>query len=483
MMLEKDQQGSITSRRMARAVNPLARTHTLWSLLRFTLPSIGMMLVISLYTVVDGIFIGQYAGANAIAASNIAYPGINLVIGLAIMIASGGSALVAKTLGEKDQPLASRRFTMLLFATLGIDCLVAALILLFLPEVLAFLGATPLLYEDARLYLGIMTGFAPFLTLLLFFNYFYIVDGAPKLGFAASTLSGLLNGVLDYVFLAHFHWGIAGAAFATGIGYCAAAAVGLVYFTRYAKTLHFVRPHLGFAALRDLGQTMSNGSSELVTELAVGFTTFLFNLVTFHYAGEDGIAAITVILYTEMLMTSILMGFSTGIAPVFSYQFGAKNGRALRRLMRQALKVLALFGLLSFGASQLFGDIIVRLFLPQGGHVAEMTRRGFLLYSFSFLLVGFNLFTSGFFTAISEGLLSALSSFIRNLAAIAVFLIVLPRFLGLTGVWLAVPAADLAAVLLNVVLLFWTYDRFRPSAPRPRGMGKRRMAMQTCPEN
>lgn len=482
-MLEKEQQGSITSRRMTRAVNPLARTHTLWSLLRFALPSIGMMLVISLYTVVDGIFIGQYAGSNAIAASNIVYPGINLTIGLAIMIASGGSALVAKTLGEKDPALASRRFTMLLFATLGIDLLVVALILLFLPQVLAFLGATPVLYDDARFYLGIMTSFAPALTLLLFFNYFYIADGAPKLGFAASTISGILNGVLDYVFLAHFHWGIVGAAFATGIGYLAAAAVGFIYFTHYSKTLHFVRPRLGLSALRDLGQTMFNGSSELVTELAIGITTFLFNTVTFLYAGEDGIAAITVILYTEMLMTSILMGFSTGIAPIFSYQFGAKNGRALRRLMRQALKVLALFGLLSFAASQLFGDTIVELFLPQGGHVAEITEQGFILYSFSFLLVGFNLFTSGFFTAISNGPVSALSSFVRNLAAIVVFLLILPHFLGLTGVWLAVPAADFAAVLLNGALLAWAYRHFQEPMPRQRSAQKRRMTMQPCPEN
>ncbi|MDD6076942.1 MAG: MATE family efflux transporter, partial [Clostridiales bacterium] len=279
------------------------------------------------------------------------------------------------------------------------------------------------------------------------------------------------------------HWGIAGAAFATGIGYLAAAAVGFVYFTHYSKTLHFVRPRLGLSALRDLGQTMFNGSSELVTELAIGITTFLFNTVTFLYAGEDGIAAITVILYTEMLMTSILMGFSTGIAPIFSYQFGAKNGRALRRLMRQALKVLALFGLLSFAASQLFGDTIVELFLPQGGHVAEITEQGFILYSFSFLLVGFNLFTSGFFTAISNGPVSALSSFVRNLAAIVVFLLILPHFLGLTGVWLAVPAADFAAVLLNGALLAWAYRHFQEPMPRQRSAQKRRMTMQPCPEN
>ena len=199
---------------------------------------------------------------------------------------------------------------------------------------------------------------------------------------------------------------------------------------------------------------MYNGSSELVTELSVGLTTFLFNVITFSWAGEDGVAAISVILYAEMLLTSVLVGFSNGIAPIFSYQFGAKNYRELLRLMKLALLGIALFSLTAFTASRILAEPLISLFLPNGGSAYSITVNGFLLFAFSFLLSGFNLFTSGFFTAISDGKTSAIASFARNLAGIVIFLLLLPKLIGFSGVWLAVPAADLAAVLLSAFLLY-----------------------------
>ena len=455
--------------------NPLAKNHSLWSLLAFSLPSIGMMIVISLYTVTDGIFIGRYAGSNALAASNIVYPAINLVLGLSIMLETGGSAFVAKTLGEKQGHLADRRFSLIILTVTVINFLLALTLQVCMTPLLHFLGASPVLYADCLSYLQIMLLFAPAMGLMTVFNSFYIADGVPKLGFFVATLSGVTNAVLDYVFLAHLGLGIFGAGLATGIGYTLAALIGFYYFSHCSRQIHFARPKWEG---RGLLQVFSNGSSELVTQLAVGITTYLFNIIVFAWAGEDGIAAISVILYAEMLMTSILMGFSMGIAPIFSYQFGAQNYRILCQLLKKALVIILGFSLLAFASAQLFAQPLVRLFLPAGGHVFTLTLQGFTLFSFSFLLCGFNLFTSGFFTAISDGPTSALDSFVRNLLGIAAFLLTLPHLLGLNGVFLAVPAADTAALLLSLFLLIRQYKAFQQKT-EPKQLEKLQEMTQT----
>ena len=229
--------------------NPLARQHDIRSLLRFAAPSIGMMLIISLYTVTDGIFIGRYAGSEALAASNIVYPAINLVLGLAIMLASGGSALVARTLGEGNSRLASRRFTLIVCTAAVLGTLLALLLAIFMAPVLGFLGASPLLYEDCVRYLGILLPFYPAIALMTVFNAFFIADGRPMQGFLISLISGLTNATLDYVFLAYLGWGILGAGLATGIADLMSASIGLVYFTRYSRSLHFTRPTLELRTL------------------------------------------------------------------------------------------------------------------------------------------------------------------------------------------------------------------------------------------
>lgn len=430
--------------------SPLGRHFTLKSLLRFAAPSIGMMIIISLYTVTDGIFIGRYAGSNALAASNIVYPAINLVLGLAIMLASGGSALVAKNLGEGEPEAARRRFTMLTITTAVFSGVLALLAFAAGDSLLFLLGSSAELLNDCRSYLYALLPFFPFAALMILFNAFFIADGRPSQGFIVSVLAGLTNAGLDYLFLAHLGLGVMGAGLATGLADVLAAAIGLIYFQRYSRILHFARPRMEWSAL---GQAMYNGSSELVTQLSVGITTFLFNILTFRYAGADGVAAISVILYAEMLLTAVYMGFTNGVAPIFSYRFGARDFKELRRLVHLSLTIIAGGALLSFSLSHLLAEPLVSLFLPQGGHVYELTRQGFALFSFTFLLCGFNLFVSGFFTAISDGRTSALMSFARNLLGIVFFLLTLPRMFGLSGVWLAVPAADVTALLFGIFLL------------------------------
>lgn len=458
--------------------NPLSYHHSMWSLLMFAAPSIGMMIVISLYTVTDGIFIGRFVGSDALAASNIVYPAFNLVLGLAIMLAAGGSALVAKTLGEGNRELASRRFTLITISGAILSTLLAFCLWLFMEPLLAFLGASPALYAECVNYIVTLLPFFPAATMMMIFNALFIADGRPIQGFLVSVISGLTNAFLDYLFMAHLGMGIAGAALGTGLGGMTAALIGLHYFSCRSRLIRFKAPQLEWRAL---GQAMYNGSSELVTELSVGLTTFLFNIITFSWAGEDGVAAISVILYAEMLLTSVLVGFSNGVAPIFSYQFGAKNYQELLRLMKLALFSIAGFSLAAFVGSRILAEPLIHLFLPEGGSAYDITVKGFLLFGFSFLLSGFNLFTSGFFTAISDGKTSAIASFARNLAGIVIFLLLLPKFLGFSGVWLAVPAADLAAVLLSAFLLYDQRQSFRDLYQERRlGQRKYRRIPQTA---
>lgn len=432
-----------------RTNSPLAQKFTRLSLLRFAAPSIAMMLVIALYTVTDGIFIGRYAGSDALAASNVAYPAVNLIWGIGIMLASGGSALVAKNLGEGRNQEARARFTMLAIVAALLPLAISLFYFAAAKQILSFLGAAPALYAMCYDYLMATLPFFPAGGLMLFFNAFFIADGRPMQGFFVSVASGVTNAVLDYVFLAHLGLGIFGAGLATGLAYLVAAVAGLLYFARYARTLRFTRP--AFEPMAFLA-AMGNGSSELVTQLSMGITTFLFNVITFRYAGADGIAAITVILYAEMLLTAVYVGYTTGVAPIFSYQYGAENFREIRRLLKKSAQLIAGSALLVFAIAELFAAPLTTLFLPEGGHALELATTGFMFFSFSFLLSGANIFLSGFFTALSDGKTSALLSFTRNLAGISLFLLTLPELLGITGAWIAVPAADIVALALGCIL-------------------------------
>ncbi len=432
-----------------RTSSPLAKHFTTRGLLAFAAPSIAMMAVIALYTVTDGIFIGRFAGGEALAASNIAYPAVNLLWGVGIMLSSGGSALVAKNLGEGRLALARERFSLLALAAFALPTMLSLSIYLALPVLLPFLGATPGLYAMCRDYLLALLPFFGVGGLMLLFNAFFIADGRPLQGFAVSVLSGLTNMALDYVFLAQLGLGIFGAGLATGLAYLVAALAGLLYFARYARLLRFTRPA---RHIRPLLAAMGNGASELVTQLSMGITTFLFNIVTFRYAGTEGIAAITVILYADMLLTTVYVGYTTGIAPIFSYQYGAGNAGEIHRLLKKSAVLIGSSALFVFAVAKAFATPLAALFLPEESAAQHLAAEGFMLFSFSFLLAGFNIFLDGFFTALSDGKTSALLSFTRNLAGISIFLLTLPELFGLKGAWLAVPAADVVALLLGAVL-------------------------------
>lgn len=250
--------------------------------------------------------------------------------------------------------------------------------------------------------------------------------------------------------MASFDLGIAGAGLATGISYSLAVLLGLLYFTQWSKVLHLCAFSWDMPALL---KAMSNGSSEMVNQLSVGITTYLFNIITLAYAGEDGVAAISIILYAEFLLTSLLTGFSEGVAPIFSYHYGAGHRQEITRLLRCSLTIIGVFALISFAVSRLGGAWLIGIFVPDDPTLFSLTLEGFSLFSFSFLICGFNIFGSAFFTALSDGVTSAFLSFIRNLAGISIYLLILPRLFGLTGAWLAVPAADATAICFTIFFL------------------------------
>lgn len=432
---------------------PIAQDFTLGSLLRFAAPAIGMMLTLSFYTVTDGIFIGRFIGDTALAASNIAYPGLNLILGIAIMCATGGSALVAKNLGEKKPQEASRNFTMILSAAFVFGIVLEIISFALLTSLLQLLGADDRILPLAQDYLGSLLLFTPFFIAKAIFDTFFIADGRPLFGFLVSLLSGCANIVLDALFICSFGWGICGAGLATGIANSAATLIGLVYFSRFSHTLRFQHFHLKLTVLR---QTASNGLSEMVTQLSVGLTTYLFNQVVFARAGENGIAALSIILYIEMLLTAAYIGFMDGTAPILSYNYGAHNYARLKKLVKMSCQWIGMASLLTFALSHLLAIPLIHLFLPVEGTTYALTVQGLQFFSLSFLLCGFNIFIDGFFTAISHGRQAAICSFIRNLAGITLFLLLLPKLIGLYGVWLAVPAADCFALLFSGWILYQT---------------------------
>ena len=439
--------------------NPLARAFHFFSLLRFAAPTIGNMLIFSLYTVVDGIFVARFTGSDSLAAVNLVWPAVNIIIGVSIMFAAGGSAVVGKTLGEKQPALASERFTMIVAAAGLIGLVLGIAGLLCIEPILQGLGTTEHLWKDCQHYLFPMLLFAPIITVNFIFGYFFVTSGRPVLGLYLAILSGLINISLDYVFLGLWGFGVSGAAWATVIAYTASTLMSLWYFSRQRSLLVLRRFRFRRAVIL---QAMKNGSAEMVTQLAVGITTFLFNLLTLRYAGENGIAAITIILYAEMLLTAFFLGFTSGIAPIFSYHYGARNHEKIAQLLRLSLTAIAIASLLAFGTARIFADPLVEIFVPAGSEVELLAASGLQLFSLSFLACGFNIFTQGFFTALSQGHLSALGSCARGLVGISFFLIVLPPILGIRGIWLAVPAADASVLLLS----FWLLHSYM-SQPMP----------------
>ncbi len=409
------------------------------SLLRFAFPTIVMMVFMGLYTIVDTIFVVRFVSTDALSAINIVCPVINLTVGLGTMIAAGGSAVVSRKMGAGLEQEAKEDFTLLVLAAAGIGAAILICGTLWLNPILLALGASERLLPFCRDYLGLLLLFLPANVIQTVYANLFVTAGKPGLGFGLSVLAGLANILLDYVFIVLGGMEIRGAALGTGLGYLIPAAAGTVFFFRNRGALFFVKPRWRGALLTE---SCLNGSSEMVGQLAAALTTFLFNLTMMERLGEDGVAAVTIMIYSQFLLNTLFIGFSMGVAPVIGFHYGSGNRKQQRKILSICIRFLAAASLLIFALSISGGSLVVRMFTPDASRVYEIAAAGFPVFSVSFLFCGFNIFISALFTALSNGKISAVLSFLRTFGLLCGGILLLPRLFGITGVWMAVPMAE-----------------------------------------
>ena len=421
-------------------------------LLKFAAPSIVMMVFMSLYTIVDGIFVSRFLGSNALSSLNIVYPVINVAIALSTMIGTGGSAIISKYLGEGKKERAREALTQFVVLAVVLSIVLLVFSEMFLTPVSRFLGASDVLLADCRVYLGASMLFAPACMLQAVFQSFMVTAGRPGLGLLLMTGAGISNIILDYVLIVPCQMGIAGAALATGIGQCIPAVVGLCFFLFSKQDLHFCRFKISG---KEILNACYNGSSEMISQLSNAVITFLFNIVMMSLAGEHGVAAITILLYGQFLFNAAYMGFSIGISPIVGFQYGAGNRTKLRQIYRVSFVFVAISSVVVTVAAVFFSPVIVSVFTKEP-RTWELASVGFRMFAVNFLFSGINIASSGFFTALSNGKVSALISFSRTLVFIVISLLILPRIFGIVGAWIAVPVAE----FLTLIISGWMHRKY-----------------------
>lgn len=416
-------------------------------LLRFTLPSIAMMIFTSIYGVVDGIFVSNYAGKTAFAAVNLIMPYLMVFGTLGFMVGTGGTALISMTLGMGDKKKANELFSMLtLVCVIGGVVLTVVSILLMRPAAV-MMGAEGQILEDAVRY-GIVVQLALTAYILQYaFQSFCVTAEKPNLSLIMTVASGVCNIALDALFVAVFRWGLLGAAWATAIAQILGAVIPLIYFARPNPTiLRLGRFRFdGKALLR----TCTNGSSELMNNLSMSVVGIFYNLQLMAYAGEDGIAAYGVIMYVNFFFIAVFIGFAIGTAPIIGFNHGADNRQELKGVVKKSLLILLAMGIGMIGLARLLAEPLAGIFVGYDSALQEMTARGFRIYILSFLLCGFNIFGSSMFTALNNGLISAVISFVRTLVCQIAAVLILPLLFDLDGIWFSVVAAELGALILT----------------------------------
>ena len=420
-------------------------------LLRFTLPSIVMMVFTSIYGVVDGLFVSNFVGKTAFASVNLVMPFVMILGGMGFMIGTGGTALVSKILGEGDPDTANRTFSMMVLFTLALGIVLSAAGIVFMRPVSRFLGATDAMMDDCVLYGRIVTGFTFAFMLQNVFQSFFIAAEKPKLGLKVTVAAGLANMVLDALFIAVFNWGVAGAAIATGLSQCVGGVLPLVYFLRPNSSLLRLSPTR--LRLRPILAACGNGSSELKSNISSSVVSMLYNFQLMRLAGEDGVSAYGVLMYVQFIFISIYIGYSIGCAPVVSYHFGAQNHGELKNLLGKSVLLMGCTGVVLTALAMALADPLSRLFVGYDAGLFALTSHAFRLFAWSFLLAGFNIYASGFFTALNNGGISAAISFLRTLVFQSASVLILPIFLDVDGIWWAITVAEVFAFLISVTFL------------------------------
>ena len=421
-------------------------------LLRFVFPSIIMMVFTSIYGVVDGLFVSNFAGKTAFASINLVMPFVMILGGIGFMIGTGGTALVSKVLGEGKKEKANEIFTRMIIFTLLLGALLSVIGVISMPWVSKFLGATEEMMADCVIYGRIVTGFTVAFMLQNVFQSFLIAAEKPKLGLLATVLAGIANMALDAIFIIVFKWGVAGAAIATGLSQCVGGIFPLIYFLR--KNSSLLRLTKTKLEIKPILNACGNGSSELMSNISSSVVSMIYNFQLMKYVGEDGVSAYGVLMYVQFIFVAIYIGYAIGCAPITGYHFGARNHNELKNMLRKSSFLSAVSGVVLTILAIALSSPLAKLFVGYDKELYELTRHAFRLFAYSFLLAGFNIFTSSFFTALNNGAVSAAISFMRTLIFQTSSVLILPIFLGVDGIWWAITVAEFFAFILSLIFLF-----------------------------
>ena len=424
---------------------------TFGKLMRFTLPSIIMVVFTSIYSIVDGFFVSNFVGKTAFAAVNFAMPLLMILGCVGFMFGTGGSALISKFLGEGKSEKANETFSFVVYAAAASGTLLAVLGEIFVSPILSLMGAEGELLEQATLYSRIYLIGLPFYVLQFEFQCLFVTAEKPKIGLFVTLASGFANMILDAVLVMVFEWKVAGAAVATVVSMLVGGIIPLFYFGRKNRSL-LKLTGCGFDK-SVLFKTCTNGSSEFLSNVSTSLVSMLYNLQLMKYAGEDGVSAYGVLMYVAMIFQAIFIGYSVGAAPVVGYNFGAQNKEELRNVLRRSLVIIEIAAFLMFGAGELLSRPLAMLFVGYDAALMEMTDHAFRIFSFSFLMCGFTIYTSSFFTALNDGLISALVSILRTLVFQVICVIVFPLIWKLDGIWISIVAAEVMAIVFSFVFL------------------------------
>ncbi|MCI9336874.1 MAG: MATE family efflux transporter [Lachnospiraceae bacterium] len=430
-------------------------------LLRFTFPSVIMMVFTSVYGVVDGYFVSNFVGKTPFAAVNFIMPFLMILGTVGFMFGTGGSALIAITMGTGDKEKAKRLFSLFIYVSILCGIVIGALGILALRPVAALLGAEGELLDNCVVYGRIILAVLPALILQFEFQSFFITAEKPKLGLAVTVAAGVTNIVLDALFVGVFRWGLVGAAGATALSQSIGGLVPLIYFGRpNSSLLRLTRTKFDGKAIL---KACANGSSELMSNISMSVVGMLYNGQLMRYAGEDGVAAYGVLMYVNLVFLAAFIGYSVGVAPVVGYHYGAGNHEELRGLLKKSLVLIGIFSVSMLLLAESLARPLSLIFVGYDPALLELTLRGFLVYSFSFLFAGLAIYGSSFFTALGNGLVSALISFLRTLVFQVAAVLLFPVIWGIDGIWFSIVAAELVAAFVTVLFLVGMRKKYRYS--------------------
>ena len=437
----------------------LSEHFTYGKLMRFTIPSIVMMVFTSIYGVVDGFFVSNYVGKTPFAAVNFIMPFLMVLGAVGFMLGTGGSALISKTMGEGDNAKARRIFSLLVYTGAALGAVIATLGIIFIKPVAVLLGAEGEMLDYCVIYGRIILLALPALILQFEFQTYFVTAEKPQLGLAVTVAAGVTNMVLDWLFMAVFEWGIIGAAAATALSQAVGGLTPLFYFaSKNNSLLRLTKTSIDGGVLL---KTTVNGSSELMSNISMSIVGMLYNAQLMKYAGEDGVAAYGVLMYVNFVFISMFIGYAVGTAPVVGYHFGALNHPELKNLLKRSAVIIGIFSVCMFLLAQVLATPLSSVFVGYDEELMALTLRGFRIYSFSFLFAGIAIYGSSFFTALNDGLTSALISFLRTLVFQIAAVMLLPLIFDVDGIWISVVVAEAVAAIVTLIFLFAKRKKYR----------------------